>query len=158
MFRRLRYLWALLAAAAAAVLLRGLAAALPCPATEVLSPINESPWELGKLVFWPYLAAALLLWRLEPLESASRGGHCAALLAATALMVLLCRFLWGVLPLWLLFCGAAAGAMALYHFLLLRRLPGGELLAVVSAGHPVGGCLSAVDGAAPDRRYFPRPP
>ena len=30
--------------------------------------------------------------------------------------------------------------------------------AVVSAGHPVGGCLSAVDGAAPDRRYFPRPP
>ena len=52
MFRRLRYLWAFLAAAAAAVLLRGLAAALPCPATEVLSPINESPWELGKLVFW----------------------------------------------------------------------------------------------------------
>ena len=104
------------------------AAALPCPATEVLSPINESPWELGKLVFWPYLTAALLLWRLEPLESASRGGHCAALLAATALMVLLCRFLWGVLPLWLLFCGAAAGAMALYHFLLRRRLPGGELL------------------------------
>ena len=51
MFRRLRYLWAFLAAAAAAVLLRGLAAALPCPATEVLSPINESPWELGKLVF-----------------------------------------------------------------------------------------------------------
>ena len=28
----------------------------------------------------------------------------------------------------LLFCGAAAGAMALYHFLLRRRLPGGELL------------------------------
>lgn len=128
MFRRLRYLWAFLAAAAAAVLLRGLAAALPCPATEVLSPINESPWELGKLVFWPYLTAALLLWRLEPLESVSRGGHCAALLAATALMVLLCHFLWGVLPLWLLFCIAAAGAMALYHFLLRRRLPGGELL------------------------------
>ena len=59
MFRRLRDLWAFLAAAAAAVLLRGLAAALPCPATEVLSPINESPWELGKLVFWPYLTAAL---------------------------------------------------------------------------------------------------
>ena len=66
MFRKLRYLWAFLLAAAAAVLLRGLAQALPCPATEVLSPMNESPWELGKLVFWPYLAAALLLWRLEP--------------------------------------------------------------------------------------------
>ena len=66
MFRKLRYLWAFLLAAAAAVLLWGLAQALPCPATEVLSPMNESPWELGKLVFWPYLAAALLLWRLEP--------------------------------------------------------------------------------------------
>lgn len=48
-----------------AVLLRGLAVTLPSPATEVLSPINESPWELGKLVFWPYLCGALLLWRLE---------------------------------------------------------------------------------------------
>ena len=66
MFRRLRYLWAFLLTAAAAVLLRGLAVTLPSPATEVLSPINESPWELGKLVFWPYLCGALLLWRLEP--------------------------------------------------------------------------------------------
>lgn len=128
MFRKLHYLWAFLLAAAAAVLLRGLAQALPCPATEVLSPMNESPWELGKLVFWPYLAAALLLWRLEPEDGTSRGGHCAALLAATALMILLCRLLWGVMPLWLLFSAAAAGGMALYHFLLRRRLRGGELV------------------------------
>ena len=46
MFRRLRYLWAFLLTAAAAVLLRRLAVTLPSPATEVLSPINESPWEL----------------------------------------------------------------------------------------------------------------
>ena len=81
MFRRFRYLWSFLLMVCAAVLLRGLAVTLPSPATEVLSPVNESPWELGKLMFWPYLAAALLLWRLEPMESASRGGHCAALLA-----------------------------------------------------------------------------
>lgn len=128
MFQRLRYLWAFLAAAATAVLLRGLAVALPCPATEVLSPVNESPWELGKLMFWPYLTAALLLWRLEPMESASRGGHCAALLAATAQLTALCQLLWDIVPLWPLFCAAAAGGMALYHFLLRRHLPGGELL------------------------------
>ena len=128
MFRRFRYLWAFLLTAFAAVLLRGLAVALPSPATEVLSPMNESPWELGKLVFWPYLCGALLLWRLEPKGSASRGGHCAALLSAAAFMAALCQLLWGVVPLWLLFCAAVAGSMALYHFLLRRRLWGGELL------------------------------
>ena len=53
MCRRLRYLWAFLLAAAIAVLLRGLYTALPCPATAVLSPIRESPWELSKLAYWP---------------------------------------------------------------------------------------------------------
>lgn len=128
MLRRFRYLWAFLLTVFAAVLLRGLAITMPSPATEVLSPMNESPWELGKLVFWPYLCGALLLWRLEPENSASRGGHCAALLAVTFLMVILCQRLWGVIPLWLLFCAAVAGAMALYHFLLRRHLWGGALL------------------------------
>ena len=128
MFRRFRYLWSFLLMVCAAVLLRGLAVTLPSPATEVLSPVSESPWELGKLVFWPYLCGALLLWRLEPENSASRGGHCAALLAAAAFMITLCQLLWGVIPLWLLFCAAVAGGMALYHFLLRRCLWGGELL------------------------------
>ena len=129
MFRRFRYLWSFLLMVCAAVLLRGLAVTLPSPATEVLSPVNESPWELGKLVFWPYLCGALLLWRLEPENSASRGGHCAALLAATALMVVLCQLSGEAVPLSLLFCAGTAGGMALYHFLFRRRrLWGGELL------------------------------
>ena len=151
MFRRLRYLWAFLAAAAAAVLLRGLAAALPCPATEVLSPINESPWELGKLVFWPYLTAALLLWRLEPLESASRRSvrH-----SADGAIVPLSVGRPAPVAAVLRRGGRSDGAVP---FSAAAALTGWRA-AVVSAGHPVGGCLSAVDGAAPDRRYFPRPP
>ena len=43
-------------------------------------------------------------------------------------MVVLCQLLWSVVPLWLLFCAAVAGGMALYHFLLRRCLWGGELL------------------------------
>ena len=129
MLRRFRYFWAFLLTVFAAVLLRGLAITLPSPATEVLSPMNESPWELGKLVFWPYLCGALLLWRLEPENSASRGGHCAALLAATALMVVLCQLLGESVSPYLLLCAGAAGGMALYHFLFRRRrLWGGELL------------------------------
>ena len=127
MFRRLRYLWAFLLTAAAAVLLRGLAVTLPSPATEVLSPINESPWELGKLVFWPYLCGALLLWRLEPPGTTSRGGHCAALAAGTGLMIILCQLLWDIVPRYALFCAAVLVGMALYHFVLRRHLRGSEL-------------------------------
>ena len=36
---------------------------LPNPVTAVLSPVNESLWEHGKILFWPYLAAMLALTR-----------------------------------------------------------------------------------------------
>lgn len=36
---------------------------LPNPVTALLSPINESLWEHIKLIYWPYLAAALWLNR-----------------------------------------------------------------------------------------------
>ncbi len=127
MVRRLRYLWAFLLAAAAAVLLRGLAVTLPGPATYVLSPLNESAWELSKLVFWPYLCAALLLWRLEPAQGVRRGAHCAALVFATALMAALCQLTGDIAPVWLLFCIAVGGGMALYHTVLRRRARGGAL-------------------------------
>ena len=38
-------------------------AMLPDPVTALFSPINESLWEHVKILFWPYLAAALLLTR-----------------------------------------------------------------------------------------------
>lgn len=128
MYRRLRYLWAFLLAAAAAVLLRRLYVTWPCPATAVLSPINESPWELSKLVYWPSLCGSLLLWRQERAQTAPPGGYCAAVLSAAMLMLLLCRFLQAVLPLYVLFLIAVAGAMALHYFVLRRRLPGSGLL------------------------------
>ena len=37
----------------------------PNPVTALFSPVNESLWEHGKLIFWPILAAALLLNRRD---------------------------------------------------------------------------------------------
>lgn len=39
---------------------------LPNALTALFSPINESLWEHVKLIFWPYLGAALLLNRGRP--------------------------------------------------------------------------------------------
>lgn len=39
---------------------------LPNAATALFSPVNESLWEHVKLIFWPYLGAALLLNRGRP--------------------------------------------------------------------------------------------
>lgn len=36
---------------------------LPNPFTAVLAPVNESLWEHVKILYWPYLAAALVLNR-----------------------------------------------------------------------------------------------
>ncbi len=55
-----------LAAILAGTLLHFLYEALPNAATALFSPVNESLWEHGKLVFWPYLAGALLLNRGRP--------------------------------------------------------------------------------------------
>lgn len=116
MFQRLRWLWAFLLAGAAAVILWGLAARFPGPVTGVLSPVNESPWEMGKFAFWPYLCAAVLLWRTEaPGEEAGRGGHCAGALLSAAVMAALCRLLWGIVPVYLLFLASIGCGMMLYR-------------------------------------------
>ena len=39
---------------------------LPNPVTAVLAPVNESLWEHGKILLWPYLTAMLLLTRNGP--------------------------------------------------------------------------------------------
>lgn len=39
---------------------------LPNPIFALFSPVNESLWEHGKLIFWPILAAACLLNRQHP--------------------------------------------------------------------------------------------
>lgn len=55
-----------LAAILAGVFLHFLYHWVPCAGTALVSPICESIWEHGKLIFWPYLAAALLLNRGRP--------------------------------------------------------------------------------------------
>ncbi len=45
----------------AGILLHFLYSSLPNPVTALISPVNESLWEHGKLLFWPLLAAAFWL-------------------------------------------------------------------------------------------------
>ena len=119
--RRIRYLLSFLTAAACAVLLYCLSVRFPNPLTQVLSPVNASPWELGKLAFWPCLPAALVLRRLDSRSSLS--GLCAAVLAATALAVGLGAAGLSPVPLCLL---AVSHGLAV-HALLLHRLRRGAL-------------------------------
>ena len=69
-----RYILGFFTAAATALGLWLLHRTFPCPLTALLAPANGSPWEMGKLLFWPYLPAALVIWRLGP-EGGCRGGH-----------------------------------------------------------------------------------
>ena len=92
---------------------------------QVLSPMNASPWELGKLCFWPYLAGALLIWRLGD-GADSRGGHCALLVAMPLVMTALSHILPGAREV-LRYAVPGAG-IALYALVLRRKLWGGELL------------------------------
>ena len=71
------------AACAAALLLWALAVRFPGPLTRALSPVQVSPWEMGKAAFFPLLAASPLLWRLE--KGGGRGGLCLMALAGAVL-------------------------------------------------------------------------
>ena len=120
--RRIRYLPSFLSAAACAALLYGLSVRFPNPLTQALSPVNASPWELGKRAFWPCLPAVLALRRLD--GGSSRSGLCAAiLLSVGAAMALGAAALAPVL-----LCPLAAAVGLASYALVLRRLRGGELL------------------------------
>lgn len=120
--RRMRYLLSFCTAAACAALLYGLSVRFPNPLTQVLFPVNGSPWELGKLALWPGLCAALVLRRLD--GGGSRSGLCAAvLLSMGAAMALGAAGLPSVL-----LCPLAAAVGLIAYALALRRLRGGELL------------------------------
>ena len=98
--------------------------------TALLTPVNGSPWEMGKLLYWPYLPAALVIWRMTP-ERQGRGGHCLLLAAMPLCMTGLCWLLPGRgLRLWSLIL---AGGLTLHGQVLVRRLRGGELLWYVLA-------------------------
>ena len=72
-----------LAAMLAGTLLHFVYSWFPCAVTALFSPINESLWEHTKIIFWPYLAAALVLNRGRP------GGIYPWLLTAPVLCILM---------------------------------------------------------------------
>ena len=84
---------------------------------------NGSPWEVGKLCFWPYLVGALIIWRLGD-GTDSRGGHCVLLVGMPLAMTALAYCLPGAVP--VLRYAVPAGGIALYALVLRRRLWGGE--------------------------------
>lgn len=62
--RQLFLTW--IAALLAGCILHFLYGWLPCALTALTSPVTESLWEHIKLVFWPYLGAALILSQGRP--------------------------------------------------------------------------------------------
>lgn len=83
MKKLLPYVLAFHAALAAAILLWALQEKFPGPLTNTLSPVWNSPWEMGKAAFFPLLAAAPTLWVLQ--KGGSRGGLCLMALSGAAL-------------------------------------------------------------------------
>ena len=145
MKKLLPYVLAFHAALAAAILLWALQEKFPGPLTNTLSPVWNSPWEMGKAAFFPLLAAAPTLWVLQ--KGGSRGGLCLMALSGAALALL-----------------AITAALALYAALWRRvsgdALPWYLLTAALSVAYilltilpPAGGiftpCTVATGGTIP---------
>ena len=124
-----RYVLAFCVSVVAGIVLQCLYGQWGGPVLATLVPVNASAWEQGKLCFWPYLAGALLIWRLGD-GTDSRGGHCALMLLMPFLLTLSCAALGEraqqLLP--VLWPAVTALGITLYAWVLRRRLWGGELL------------------------------
>ena len=131
MKRIIRYVGGFALTLAASVLLQALYAAHPDPLTGTLAPINQSPWELSKGLFWPYLCGALLIWALGK-DDDCRGGHCVILVLMPLLCVGAFSVFGGNSP-WVIWCGVLAVGIALYALVLRKKVWGGELLWVTLA-------------------------
>ena len=103
------------AACAAALLLWALAVRFPGPLTRALSPVQVSPWEMGKAAFFPLLAAGPVIWYLA--GGGSRSGLCAMAMAGGGAATVLA--LAGAAPA-IAAGGAMAAAVALYGGVLRR--------------------------------------
>lgn len=86
MFRR--HCIAFVLAVLAGTGLHFLYAILPNPVLAVFSPVQESVWEHLKMLYWPYLAAAILLTRNRQTKNAGYwGAHFAAMLVMTLVAI-----------------------------------------------------------------------
>ena len=159
MKKLLPYVLAFHAALAAAILLWALQEKFPDPLTNTLSPIWNSPWEMGKAAFFPLLAAAPTLWVLQ--KGGSRGGLCLIALSGAALALALA---WTPLAPAAVAVLAITAALALYAALWRRvsgdALPWYLLTAALSVAYilltilpPAGGiftpCTVATGGTIP---------
>lgn len=122
------YLLCLTVTVAAGIGLRCLYAAAPHPVLATLAPVNNSPWELGKMVFWPYLAGVLTTRRLRGRQE-SHAGQCLTLTGMSLAMMLSCclvrSFCDSCLAVWLT---VLAAGLALYAAVLRKKTPGSEWL------------------------------
>ena len=111
------YVLAFHAALAAAILLWALQEKFPGPLTNTLSPVWNSPWEMGKAAFFPLLAAAPTLWVLQ--KGGSRGGLCLMTLSGAALALALA---------WTPLAPAAVAVLAVLNLLLSPARWAGALI------------------------------
>ena len=155
--RGARYVIGYCVAVLTAVLLWCLRQELGGVVMDILLPVNGSAWEMGKLCFWPYLPAALLIWRLGD-GTDSRGGHCAVLVGMPLALTAVCYFAplhdyQAALGAWLV---VLALGVALYGLVLRRWLRGGELLWYILA-ILMGIAYLLVTAAAPEGALFSDP-
>ena len=76
-----------LMAVGVALLLRWLYVVWPNTLTAVLTPVSASPWEWGKALYWPVLAALLLLRWMAADETERPAGRAWWLAAALPLVM-----------------------------------------------------------------------
>lgn len=127
----LRYAGGFAVTLAAALLLEALYAAHPDALTGTLAPVNASPWELSKALYWPYLCGMLLMWGMGK-ETDCRGGHCMVMV----LMPLFCVAVfsaWKEAKPWPVWCIVLALGIAVYALFFRCKVWGGELLWVTLA-------------------------
>lgn len=139
-----------LMAVGVALLLRWLYVVWPNTLTAVLTPVSASPWEWGKALYWPVLAALLLLRWMAADETEHPAGR--AWWLAAALPLVMTGACWAL---------GAAGESILWIWLAVLTLgaPGGTSVARARLGAPAADArgaarrgVSALHGAAAARR------
>ena len=115
---------------AVAVLLQALYLKHPDPLTGTLAPTNQSPWELSKALFWPYLCGILLFGEND--DGARRNAQYLMLLILPLLCVTVFSVFSGANH-WMVWCIVLAAGMTMELLMVSKRIWGGELLWVTLA-------------------------
>jgi hypothetical protein len=116
-----------------AILLRCLQEMMPNPVFATLTPLDNSPWKLGKLVFWPLIVGELATRRMTE-GATARGGAYLTLLLTTGVMIAMSWLLRGYLTSSLsVYLVVLAAGILLYALVLRKKCPCGELVWAAAA-------------------------